>query len=341
MRIILGTIVAALVAWTGWWFFAAGRIEQGTEGFLADMTGEGFDVRHGGVDVSGYPYRFDLVVTAPEVASPGGGLAWAAPEVRLQALAYAPSNIIATLPGRQALTVGDTVFDVTSRRMQANLRADLSPRLPLDHMTLEAEGLGIAADAGWALTAEKAIFATRRSQMTGAGPNAHDMVLTVADFVPDPALRARMDPASGMVASIGPLKLDATVTLDAPVDRMVFQAGARLPELTRLDLREGSLVWGESRIGVSGALDFGPTGLAEGTLQLKVTGWKDILRLAVSLGLVPEGQQRTVERVMRLMEATRFGPETLDLNLPVEDGVVLLGPLPVATLPSAFRSTGG
>lgn len=340
MRIILGTIVAALLAWTGWWFFAASRIEQGIERFVSDMASEGFDVRHGGIDVSGYPYRFDLVLTTPELASPSGTFAWAAPEVRLQALAYAPTDIIATLPDRQAVTVGDTVFDVTSRRMQANLRTDLALLLPLDHMTLEAQGLGIAADAGWALTAEKAIFATRRSQMTGAGANAHDVVLTVADFVPDPALRARMDPAGGMVASIGPLKLDATVTLDAPVDRMIFLAGARLPELTRLDLREGSLAWGESRVQVSGSLDFGPTGQADGTLQLQVTGWKDILRLAVSLGLVPEGQQRMVERVMRLMEATRFGPETLDLTLPVEEGVVLLGPLPVATLPSAFRRAG-
>lgn len=340
MRIILGAIVAGLVAWTGWWFFAAGRVETGTGDFLTGLTARGYSVRHGEVDVGGYPYRFDLRVETPEIATPDGRIAWAAPEVRVQALAYEPTHLIATLPPQQALSLGDTLLDITASRMQASLRTDMARSLPLDHMTLEAEGLGIAADAGWGLAAERAILATRRSQMTGAAPNAHDVVLTVAGFAPDAGLRQRIDPQERMAARIGPLNVDATVTLDAPVDRLMFEPEARLPELQRLDLRDGSLVWGDSRIEISGSLDFGPRGLAEGSLHLNVAGWQAMLNLAVSLGLVPEGQRRTVEQGMRLLEATQFGPKTLDLTLPVRDGVVLLGPLPVATLPQALRQPG-
>lgn len=337
MRIFLAAVVAALIGWTAFWFIAAGRIEQGTAAYLDARRAEGYDIRHQGIAVGGYPYRFDLRVTAPEVAAPDGRFAWAAPELRAQALAYAPTHIIASLPDRQAVTLGETTIDVTSRRMQASLRTDLSPALPLDHMTLEAEGLALAAEAGWGLTTEKAIFATRRSQMTGAGPFAHDIILDVAQLMPDAALRQRMDPAGRMAPAIGPLRVDGTLTLDADVDRHLFQPQARLPEIQRIDLREGRLAWGDSQLELGGSLDFGPTGLAEGTLTVSVTGWQQILSLAVSLGLVPEGQRRTVEQGMRLLEATRFGPKTLDLTLPVREGVVLLGPLPVASLPRAVR----
>lgn len=337
MRVVLGLILGGLILWTGLWFLAAGRIEDGTEAWLAGRAADGYDVRYEAIDVSGYPYRFDLHLTEPEIAAPDGRLAWRAPEARVQALAYTPTHLIATLPAQQALTLGDTTFDIRSDRMQASLRTGLSTALPLERMTAEADGLILAADAGWGLAAEKVVLATRTSEMTGASPYAHDVVLTAAAFTPDAALRAQIDPNGRMAPVIGPLKLDATVTLDAPVDRAVFEPEARLPELTRLDLRDGTLVWGEAKVALSGSLDFGPAGLANGTLRLSVAGWADILRLAASLGLVPEGQRRTVEQGMKFLEATRFGAKALDLTLPVREGVVLLGPLPIGHLPAALR----
>lgn len=340
MRYLVAIVAVVLAIWTGFWFFLAGQIEDGATRYLAEQAGRGREIRYESLDVSGYPYRFELDVTAPFVASRDGAVTWQAPRLRAEALAYAPTHIIASFPDSQSLTLGALRLDLATERMQASLRTDPTPSLPLDHMTVEAEGINLSTNAGWGLTAEKAIFATRQSEMTGAAPDAHDLVLQLAGFTPDAALRARIDPDGRMAPVIGPVGLDATVTLDAPVDRAIFAPGARLPELIRLDLRNGSLVWGESSIRVSGQLDFGPAGLAEGTLQLSVAGWQDILRLAVSFGLVPEGQRRAVEQGMRLLEATRFGPKTLDLSLPVREGVVLLGPLPVATLPRALRQQG-
>lgn len=337
MRFVLGIVVAGLVLWTGLWFLASHRIEGGMEDFMAARQAEGLVSDPGRIRLGGYPYRFDLSLTDTEFAAPDGGLTWRMPSLDVAALAYRPNHLIATLDGEQVIRRGEETIRVDSARLQASLRTRLAAGLPLDRLTAEAEALVLASDAGWGLAVREALAASRRSTEPGAGLFAHDISLAVEGIVPDAALRARIDPAGRLPPEIDSLRLNALVGLDREIDRALFAPDAPLPEIRGIVLRDAGLVWGEADLRLSGALDFDAAGLAHGDLRLTLTGWQSLLDLALSLGIVPEGQARNVERALRLLEMTALGARSIDVTMPVRSGTMMLGPLPVGTLPRASR----
>ena len=67
---------ALLLAWTVWWFVAAGQVERRAEETLADLRARGWIAEVSGLSVRGWPFRLFVTTTEARIVSPrGSGIA--------------------------------------------------------------------------------------------------------------------------------------------------------------------------------------------------------------------------------------------------------------------------
>lgn len=333
MRGLLLIVLLLLAGWTGVWFFGANRIEDEVANAFAAQERSGHRVSHSGIEVEGYPYRFDLRVEEPALASRNGRVAWSAPDLRVFALAYRPNHLIVHWPAEQRLTIDGVAHDIRSTGMEASAIVGLATQMPLERTAFAAADMSVVGENGWSLDIGEAHLATRTAE--DGTPDAHDVVLTLSRLAPQGALQQRLDPAGRMPDLIEELKLEGRATFDRPIDRQTLEG--QTPRLMALKLSNTGFGWGGADIRLAGDLSFDSAGLGNGTLTVSVSGWRQVLDLAISAGVVPDNRRATLERALELVEKANLSARSLQIPLAVRQGTISLGPIPVAALPPIPR----
>jgi hypothetical protein len=144
---------------------------------------------------------------------------------------------------------------------------------------------------------------------------------------PDPSVTAALP---DFPETVEKLRLDAIVTLTAPLDRM---AGRSHPRPIQLEVKEAQLVWGSLVLFGSGTIAAAADGLAEGRIALRLTNWRDAIPLAVAAGLIKPEVAPTLANMFALLAGQSGKPEDLDLPLVFANGRMSLGPLPLGPAP--------
>ena len=139
MRALLGIVLAVAGLWAGYWWVGSSAVERGAVDWFAAQEAKGMVARNGGIAVSGFPNRFDLTVTAPELANPAQGIGWSAPFAQVFAMTWKPWHIIAALPQEQTLRLPGQDVTITSTRLPASI----APRSIIVSLHLQ-----FAVDAG-------------------------------------------------------------------------------------------------------------------------------------------------------------------------------------------------
>lgn len=326
MRALLGIVLAVAGLWAGYWWVGSTAVERGAVDWFAAQEAEGMVARNGGIAVSGFPNRFDLTVTAPELADPAQGIGWRAPFAQVFAMTWKPWHLIAALPQTQVITLPDQSVTLTSTLMMASLLMHPDTAMGLNETRLEASGLGLTSDQGWALTVAQVNASTLEDETRA---NAHRLGLAVKDVVLGDMLAQAVADA-GLPAQIDRLHLDAHALLTAPLDR---HAGETRPALTGIEVADASLNWGPLSLSAKGALKADETGSAEGEIALRITGWRRLPPLLVALGAVKPQLAPTVERALEVMAAGSTDPDLLEVVLKCAQGRMMLGPLPLGPAP--------
>lgn len=323
MRILLWISSLLVALWSGYWFVGKSAFERGAETFFAQAPAQGLIARNDGLSVQGFPSRFDLTVTTPKLGDPRQGLEWAGPFLQILTLSYTPWHVIAAFPPTQTITTPFEEIIVTSDKLQASVVVKPNTDLPLDRTTLVGSMLAFTSSQNWQIKADELRFATRADPSL---TNAHNIGLEVKALTPDPALLALLP---NLPAAIEVIRLDALASLSAPIDR---HSGETRPSLTVLSIKEGLMTWGPLIIFAKGDLT-AVGGYADGRIEIRVEGWRNLATLAVVLGLVQPEVAPTVERMMETMAASSGDPQVLDLPLNFSGGRMSLGPLPLGPAP--------
>lgn len=95
--------LALLAAWTGWWFYLTHRIETGIEARAVEMRAAGWDIGHGRITTTGWPFRTRIAVAYPTVTAPDGH-AISAPSLVAEANTYNPDKWVVIAPDGLILT---------------------------------------------------------------------------------------------------------------------------------------------------------------------------------------------------------------------------------------------
>ena len=122
---------------------------------------------------------------------------------------------------------------------------------------------------------------------------------------------------------------------NAPWNRVAIESGA--PEVEKITFNQMNAVWGELGLVASGDLDVLPNGTVNGTLDLKIGNWREVLALFVTSGILTEDFAATIARGLDAITAGTDDPTILEIPLILSDGLMSLGPIKLGTAPSFVR----
>lgn len=323
MRALTWIVGILALVWAGYWFFGSRAVERGATAWFAAQTASGMVADYGTLEVAGFPNRFDLTITDMDLGNPVTGLRWQVPMVQTFAMTWKPWHIIAVLDGEQYVDLADQSLIITQGDARASVVFQPNTDLGLSRVSASMTQAKAVSSQGWTLTADVAELHTR---LNATAANAHDIAVDATNIAPDPALLA----SAGLPAVITQVRLRATATFSAPLDR---NAGVTQPRVIGLRVDDGHLLWGDLTLTTSGEIFPDADGLAEGRIDITIQGWRRAVPLLVSMGMVKPEVALTVENLLEAMAAQGGDPETLVLPLVFADGRGTLGPLPLGPAP--------
>jgi hypothetical protein len=332
MRAFMMVILALGVLWGGYWFVGSTALQKGAEAWFADQVAQGRIATNGGVEVQGFPNRFDLTVTDVHLADPVTGFGWDAPFAQVFSMTWKPWHMIAALPNTQTLTLPDQVIGMASSKLQGSLKLVPGASLALDTVVVDGVDLVATSSLGWVLKAARAELATRQDASVS---NGHEVNLTVTKLVPDPALIAEVPDLPGVVEVA---QVDLVAGFSAPIDRF---AGDMQPQVVALTVKDGQVRWGDLVVVAKGTVVADSQGLAEGRVDIHIANWRKLIAPAVAMGLVKAEVAPTVEKMMGLMAQQSGDGTSLDLPLVMTAGRMSLGPIPLGPAPRMIRAAQG
>jgi len=347
MRKLLFLMVALVVLWSGYWVVGSNAVRDGVNGFFADAATQGLVAENTGVTVAGFPNRFDLTVEGLHLADPEAAVGWTAPFVQVFAMTWKPWHIIAAFPPEQEVVLPDQLVTVGSEGLRASFRVKPAIDLPLAAVILESNRLTAGSTAGWTVGAGRSVTSiSADEEVSGAGdvPNTYVLSLEAADVTPDPDFMARVKavtipdlPPSDLPETADRLAGNIFVTLSAPLDR---HAGDAKPYLTRVEVNQFTLVWGQLAASAKGLVEADDQGFAAGEITVEITNWDRLPAILVAAGVVKPEMAPTIARGMQALASQSPDLSVLSLTLKLAEGQMSFGPFPLGPAPRMVPPTG-
>jgi hypothetical protein len=336
MRKLWAITLVLIIGGSGWWWVGSRAALNWAEALVAEgrTTGQ-FDATD--VTMEGYPARFDLTFDKPVLRSPNGVIEWRADVFQLMSLSYTPHHLIGWWSPEQSLRIAGHDYALKNEDMRASLKVKPRIGLPLDEAVLVVEAPRIGGSEGQ-MEAREARAAIKDTDADAAGHPTYQLGVELLDLSLPEALTARLQgttpaadpsgtrPDSGLDI-VQWARLDARVGLDRVLDN---QVAVSQPRLMSLDLRALSLGWGDITLEAKGALTVTATGQPEGTVEVTVTGWKQLLAMAVAAKILPQNAAQMGEGMLAMLAK---GQEAVTLPLVFQGGRMSLGPIPLGMAP--------
>ncbi len=326
IRLLLGVLVVASLGWSGYWWVGATAKKTAIQAWLDRPEATAADVR-----VTGFPNRFDTVMTDLALVDPQTGWRWSTPSLRIYALSYQPNKVIATLAPRQTLDGMGQSLSIASDRMAASLHLFAGPALALRETIVETRALRVTSDQGWAVGLSSGQLALRAVPAPDAPENSYEIDVRAADLTLPEPVRRQLDPTAALPATIGPVHARATPVLDKPLDRHAGDGAP--PALRSIDIDRVALTWGPLTITASGALIADSLGRADGSLSVEAENWPAMLVLAENAGAIGAAEAQTLRRALTAAALTTGDAARLKIRLNFSGGRTRLGPIPIGPAP--------
>ncbi|SPJ24485.1 DUF2125 domain-containing protein [Palleronia abyssalis] len=325
MRLLTILVIILALGWTGYWFVGAQALESAIRSAINEAREGGIEVDTASLEVAGFPNRFDTMIEQPQVHFPSSGITWSAPFLQILALSYRPNQVIIALPDTQELTGPFGAAAIDTDRARASATFSPSPSLPLDHANLVVEDLLISS-AGRDLSAKRLLAATRIPEGAEDG-RVQNIGITLDDVkLPDTLARQL-----GGAATIDGANLNATLTLDRPIDRDTYQGGEVRIEAINIETLD--IDWGDVGLDASGDLQVGADGYLAGELSVALNNWPRALELAATAGLIPQDQASQARQGLSLLSGLSGAGNRIEVPLSFRDGRIFMGPVPLGPAP--------
>lgn len=356
--VLLVLVVVLCGGWSGFWYFASGKIEATIEGWRAREAKAGRVYACGTQSVGGFPFRFELncddasaVFSQPplEVKSRG---------VLVAAQVYEPTLLISEFHGPLTVAAPGQAPDVIVnwKVAQSSLRGTPS----------EPERVSIAVDLpvveGVSGGTQKTLWKARRFELHGriaeGSVRDHPVIETV--------LRLGGAIAEALPGAATPIDADITTVVRGLNDFSPKPWAERFREIQAsgggIEIKDARIVQGESLAVGSGTVTVNANGRLDGQLQMTIAGLETFLnaigaqqmvqqspgmdRLAgvldrLSPGLGGVARQQAAANIglginMLGQQTTLEGKRAVTLPLKFTDGAIYLGPIPVGKMPAMF-----
>lgn len=344
MRKLIWLVVILTLAYGGYWFMGARKIEAGAQAMVSQARSEGWgDAKS--VSLAGFPSRFDLTFDEPQLTGGDGLWHWQAPFAQLFALGYRPNEVIAYLPSGQELDIGDRSYRLDLADMRASARVSYSPALPLEDAVAVLSKPVLTPKTGSTpeVSADQIRLAISREDKAqgalGSSASASDLVMPGAAYrlgaeavnlTLPPEIAQDLETKAGLPTTLARLHFDAVTGLQAPITRAALERG--LPGVMTFSLSDLSLSWGGNDLSAKGDLRIDASGYPEGTIEIRSASWRKWVEVAQKLGLIGKDEVKVVTSVGTMLAAQDPG-NAVTVPLIFQNGMMRLGPIPLGAAP--------
>ncbi len=327
----IGVVLLACLGWSLWWYAGAQAQRAGFQAWLDGQRERGWQAEAAEVGVTGFPTQFRLAVADLALADPANGWAWSAPALRSVSQAWAPTRIAVTWPPEQVLAVPGERAVIRTASMTTLLDVRPGKALELREAASDIAGLRVEATTGWTAEAESAAVGVAERPEDLAPPNSYDVRIAATAVRLPEELVDRIDPTGWLQPSVDRLTVTGHAALADPIDLRTLEDG-RIA-LRAATLREVGFEWGDMKLVVSGAFDVDRQGFPAGSIKVEAREWRQMVRLAVSSGLVDGGTGDAITTAIEFVTALTGSGDSLSVPLNLSGGKVRIGPFAVADAP--------
>jgi hypothetical protein len=331
LAVLILLLILLCGAWTGVWYFAAGRMADRLAAWEQSATAAGFTIRHDPPVKTGWPMAAGIRLAHFSITGGGaylpGGLSWQAGQVTLARDIRHLGVVFIGVDSRQLLQIGARPpIAFQARRMMA--QAGLLPGNQLGLIQAHATGVLAAWPAGQGKPLPVSIAEVAAAVRADGAAAPDQPALIVAAELHDIGL-----PRSHMAALGNPRLLSFDADLSGPVPPPAAgqsPAGATRAWAAaggRLTLRAFQLVDGPLTLGGKGHLQLTPDLEPRGALTLDARGLGPALDRLAEARVMTAPEARAMKAVTSLLAPRQNEPLVAPFTL--DKGLVRLGTIPL------------
>ncbi len=334
--ILILVLIIVIAGWTGSWFWLRGEVVRRMDDQIEKLSTRGIVVTCPQRTIGGWPFRMDIDCSDPTLTQPDRLTAVSVKHLRITALVYRPTLVIAELDGPLVATGPDgESVNATWSQLRASIGFSLSAMPKPDRVSVVVDAL--AAGAARPGSQEVKLMATHGEVH---GRPAPDAVTGSSDF--DLALDLTAATLSVADRVVGPEAVDWAI--DSVARGLPPGGEPGQPFLKtwagnggRIDLRSARMSLGSFIVDGQGTVSAGDDGLLNGKIKLVASG--------LNVLMVPgaASMKGRAELIGLATAFTIFGkPATLgattgrSLDLTLDRGRVKIGPTGFGHVPPLF-----
>lgn len=316
-----------VAAWSVGWLWLRAEILHDMDAARQSMAGSGGNLDWASRSISGYPFRLDVTLTNPRLREPSG---WtlAAPTLKAEALAFAPTRWVAVAPAGVTISrpIGGQVI-VKARVLRASIS---NPGVHPPRLSVEGIGLIFTAAPG-----ADPFFLTSAGELhlhTRAGPGDQGAVYFELDQA-----KAPLSGLMGKIAAGRPVNLaaDATYTHAASLSGADWAGAVRAWSHAggALNVRRLRVAAGDALIDAqAGTLTVDDDGRLRGSLGASLRQAPRVLAVMRRQGTIaPEAAGAAAQVV-----GARGGGAVATVILDFQAGQTTLGPAAIGPAPKVY-----
>jgi hypothetical protein len=325
-------ILVLALAWSGVWFYAAGRAETTVAAWIDREANLGRRYACAERKVGGYPFRIEIRCRDLEIDfdTADGPVSLRSPQLLAMAQIYQPDLVIAEATGPMTVKAPGADIDhvATWSLLQASLRG--RPAAP-QRLSLVVTAPKLALPNGTdALANAKQFQFHAQRRAGGSNEEPFDLALRLDDllFPGAPALASR------------PITVDAQGVLRGLKDLRPKPMNTRLREWQaaggRIEVTQARIAQGDALAVGQGDLGLTADGRIDGVVNLKVAGLDQVAGLI--FGEAQNRRQAGVIAGLNMLSRSELeGRRAVAVPLSFRDGRIFFGPVPVGRTKPLFQ----
>ncbi len=331
-------IVGAVAAYSAWWLSVAHSVPALIAQQAERARAAGYEVETGTPTVEGYPYRMvarlpRLVLAAPKAA---GSPRYEGEQVTMVAQPWNLNHLIIRADGTERLSwqpagdAGRTSLKIDASRAFASLvlRDGALERLALDLTEPRLRTDAMTTDLG---LKRIQVHARRLLKEEGAEGAGLELALEAEAAALPPEWSGPLGPEMALARLALKLSGPLPVALDAAAAAAWRDAGGTL------EVEQLAVKWGRMDATGDGTLALDEQMRPLGAFGLHVSGWEQGIAAAVASGRIKQKAGDAARLALGLLGLANHDAEgRVGVPFTLQNGRVLVGPVPVATLDPLF-----
>lgn len=328
MRKLIWLAIFLALAYSVYWFAGAWGVEKGMKEWASGRHDLGWQAEYTTIETHGFPVNFNTTIENPRFADPKTGVALSAEAIDIKSKSFSPTKITAQLSQQARISTPYQHIDLAHQGLSGELHVDAGPSLSIDHTAGLISDLTLSSNLGWGAALEAGKFTSQRHVKD---PLTHDISVSITRLAPSSGLLSQLDPEGLLSDHFETLAVDATASFDAPWDIHALE-GPR-PQPRHIKITQATAIWGALQLRIAGEFDVDQRGVPTGNIVIKAENWREMIDLAASTGAIHKDMVDLSRRVGSMLAGLSGNKNTIDTELTLKNGMLVLGFIPLAPVP--------